>query len=138
MLRIKNLSSKLKLDTIYFYGKKPLGEMPKYYAMADAMIVTMKDMNNLSMTLPGKIQSYLAAGKPILGAINGEARRVIDEAKCGICVPAEDYKALAEVVHYFCENFTNKQYGENAIKYYNENFSKSIILKKLVEELNFF
>ena len=59
------------LDNITFYGRRPLEEMPKFYAKADAMLVTLQADPVLSLTLPGKVQSYMAVGKPIIGAING-------------------------------------------------------------------
>ena len=65
--------------------------MPKYYAMADAMLVTMEKDPIISLTLPGKIQSYMAAGKAIIG-IDGEAKKVIEESGCGLCSEAENVK----------------------------------------------
>ena len=58
--------------------------------MADAMLVTMQKDPVLSLTLPGKVQSYMAAGKTIIGAINGETQKIVGEAKCGFIVGAED------------------------------------------------
>ena len=72
------------MEQVIFYGRKPLEEMPKYYAMADAMLITMQRDPVLSLTLPGKVQTYMAAGKPVIGAINGEASLVINEAECGL------------------------------------------------------
>ena len=64
--------------------------------MADAMLVTLKADEILSLTLPGKVQSYMAVGKPIIGAINGETKSIIEDAKCGYCGKAEDAEELAE------------------------------------------
>ena len=78
------LAHTLELDeTVQFYGRLPVHEMPAYYAMADALLVSMAGEDYVTYTLPGKVQSYMAAGKPILGSISGEAQDIITEAKCG-------------------------------------------------------
>lgn len=131
----KQLSNDLELDNIIFYGRRPLNEMPHFYEMADAMLITLKNNRTLSYTLPGKVQSYMAAGKPIIGAINGEARRVIDDANCGLSCDAEDYKSLAELILKFRNNDHNDQLAINAKNFYLENYSKEKFLTVLENEL---
>jgi glycosyltransferase involved in cell wall biosynthesis len=115
---------------VIFHGRKPLDEMPKYYAMADAMLVTMQKDPVLSLTLPGKVQTYMAAGKPILGAIDGETSLVIAAAECGICGEAEDAEELAHNVRMFVKT-DRKQLGINARVYYKKHFEKNIFIDKL-------
>lgn len=120
------------LNNIIFYGRQPLEEMPKYYSMADAMLVTMKPDPLISLTLPGKVQSYMAAGKPIIGAIDGETQTIISDAKCGYYCNAEDYNELANIV----ENIKKgNKYSENACEYYKQNFTKNLFFEKLEESL---
>lgn len=138
----RNLTKSLELENVVFYGRRPVHEMPSFYSIADAMLITLKDNKTLSYTLPGKIQSYMAAGKPIIGAINGEARRVIEASKSGLCCNAEDYNALSELILTFC-NYNNKeQMAINAQEFYEEHYSKDKFiyslenaLKELEEEL---
>ena len=94
-----------------------------YYSMADAMLVTMQKNPILSMTLPGKVQTYMAAGKPIIGAIDGETPLVMAEAECGICGEAEDAVALAENVRSFVM-MDREQLGNHARAYYDEHFDR--------------
>lgn len=110
-------------DSVIFTGRKPVEDMPKYYGIADAMLVTLADKRAISFTLPGKVQSYMAAGKAIIASANGEIPAVIDDAKCGKCTKAHDAKGLAEIIRNLssCEL---KEMGENSKKYYDENFSK--------------
>lgn len=68
---VKKLASELKTDNVIFYGQRPLEEMPKLYKIADVMLVSLEDKPYANMTIPGKVQSYMAVGKPIVGAING-------------------------------------------------------------------
>lgn len=121
------------LKKVSFYGRKPLEEMPKFYAMADAMLVTLKADPVVSLTLPGKVQSYMAAGKPIIGAINGETPKVIAAAACGFCAPAEDAPALAESVLRFRRH--NAGMAENAHSYYEKHFSRSYYMDKIQKQL---
>ncbi|WP_397538305.1 glycosyltransferase family 4 protein [Rummeliibacillus pycnus] len=130
------LSNNLKLGNIIFYGRKPISEMPQYYSLADAMLITLKDNTAISYTLPGKVQSYMAASKPIIGAINGEASRVIKEADCGFCCAAEDVKELANIILEFCKSDKKEIMMENSYDYYIKNYSKSNFMSALEETLN--
>ncbi|ATP39429.1 glycosyltransferase WbuB [Solibacillus sp. R5-41] len=131
----KLLSKSLGLHNITFYGRKPLGEMPKYYGMADAMLITLKDDEFISSTLPGKIQSYMAASKPIIGAINGETNQVIKAAECGLCCEAENYKELANLILQFCRSSKKDEMANNAYDYYYEHYSKEQFMSVLENTL---
>lgn len=133
--RLRALAAEWQLDRVVFYGRRPLDEMPDFYRKADAMLVTLKADPVLSLTLPGKVQSYMAAGKPIIGAINGETPRVIAEADCGFCADAEDAEALARSILLFANSDRKKQMAENARKYYEEQFAKERFLDTLEREL---
>lgn len=131
----KRLAGDLKADNVVFYGRKPLEAMPEFYNMSDAMLVTLSDDPVIAMTLPGKVQSYMASGKPIIGAINGEAANVILESKCGLCGPAMDHLELANNIRRFLDSDKNV-FGENSRKYYLEHFEKGVFIDTLVKELN--
>ena len=72
--------------------------MNKYYSKADAMLLTLKGNNFVSKTLPLKLQSYMSTGKPIFASIEGAARDVIEESKCGVCIEPDDYISLAKTM----------------------------------------
>ncbi len=127
--RIKEIAFGLK--KVSFYGRRPAEEMHEFYSMADAMLVTLKKDPVLSLTLPGKVQSYMAAGKPIIGAIDGETARVIQEAKCGYCCRAEDSTGLVEVIKIFIEDEDKKKLCENSRRYYDSHFGKDNLMNKL-------
>lgn len=124
------------LPNITFYGRQKLEQMPRYYAMVDVFLVSLMKDPVLSMCLPGKVQSYLAAGKPVVGAIDGEAARVIREAECGMCAPAEDPETLAELIRRMAaQPELRKQYGENARRYYRAHFQKEKFISDLAAVL---
>lgn len=120
----KKLAEELQvLDRVTFYGRLPVEEMPRFYQMADAMLVTLSDNETISYTLPGKVQSYMAAGRSILAAANGEIPNLIEKAQCGMCAAAENDAELAKLA-VAMKNADLKKMGENARKYYDEHFSK--------------
>lgn len=110
-------------DKVTFYGRLPVEEMPRFYKMADAMIVTLADNDTISYTLPGKIQSYMAAGKACLASAAGETAIVINDADCGMCAAPEDAREFAEIAMKMANSDMIK-YGQNAAKYYADNYSK--------------
>ena len=131
----RQLAEKMSLSNVIFHGRKPLEEMPRYYAMADAMLVTLIGDPLISLTLPAKVQTYMAAGKPILGAANGEIARTIQSSGCGFCAPAEDAEGLAKAVRDFLESPDKEAMGQNAQRYYLENFSRKRFMDDLEKEL---
>ena len=135
--RCKALSAELGLDgRVIFHGRHPADEMPRFYGMADAMLVTLCRNSLISNTLPGKVQTYMAAGKAMLGAADGETQDVIAEAKCGYCAPSGDAVALAENVRLFCAEKEREHYGESAYKYYLDHFTKDRVISALEKHLS--
>ena len=114
-------------------GRKPSNEMPKYFSESDVLLVTLGNYELLNITLPAKVQSYMASGKPILGAISGEGQKIIKESNCGLASDAEDYKALAEnaVVLYNMSESDRKSMGDNGRQFFEDNFTRKDLLSKL-------
>lgn len=130
--RLQKLVQEKKMKNVIFHGRKPVEEMPKYYAMADAMLITMKADPILSLTLPGKVQSYMAAGKPIIGAIDGETAKVIEEAECGYCGKASNVDGLVSNILRFINKQTDREHmRDKSRKYYDEKFEKNIYFEVL-------
>lgn len=132
---LQQLAQDKKLDNVIFHGRKPPEEMPRYYAMADGMIVTLTADPFIGMTLPAKVQSYMAAGKPVIAAANGEIPQVLEEAGCGYCAPAEDGAAFARAVRQFMDCPEKEKLGQNARNYYRTYFTKEKFIVKLEQEL---
>lgn len=135
---LKKIVKEKNLHNVIFYGRKPPEEMPQYYAMADAMLVTLTADRFISLTLPGKVQTYMAAGKPIIGAAVGEIPNVIAAAQCGYCAAAEDAEGLAQAVRDFIANENRVQLGKNARAYYEQHFTRGMFMDKLEKELLFY
>lgn len=132
----KELCDRMNLnDKVTFYGRLPVEQMPRFYRMADAMIVTLCDNDTINYTLPGKIQSYMAAGKPVIAAVGGETKRLIGEADCGMCASAENEKEFAKLADKMAQSDL-KRFGTNSQKYYAKYFSKSSHVDHLEELLS--
>ncbi len=128
----KKMVGEYQLKNVIFYGKHPIEDMPKFYAMADAMIVTLSKEEIISKTLPGKVQSYMCSGKPIIAAIDGETPMILDEAKCGLCTNSENYIGLAQLFVKF-KSVNKEDLARNSKSYYDKNFRKELFFDNLVE-----
>ncbi len=123
-------------DIVFFYGRRPVEEMPRYYRLADACLVSLKADNATGLTLPSKVQGYMAAGKPIIGMIDGSAKDVIDESNCGICVSAGDVSGLAGAMKSFItEKDRYSSCGQNGRRYFIDNFRKISFMNKIENEI---
>ena len=132
----EDLSNKYNLNNIKFYGYHDVSEMPKYYSLADAFLITMVDNEVVNSTLPAKVQSYMLAKKPIIGAINGEVKDVINDAQCGLCCSSLDYKSLANLIEKAYKSKNLNEWGENGYKYYKNHFDKNKCINDLINVFN--
>ena len=120
-------------DCVLMFGQYPLDRMPSFFQHADALLVSLKDDPVFSATIPGKVQTYLASGIPILAMLNGEGARIISESGCGIVCKAGDYECLSNVVHKL--SVTTKEdrikMGENGIKLSKTEFDRDKLMNRL-------
>lgn len=134
---LEKLANELNvIGKVKFHGRKPVEQMKSVMENSDALLVTMKNDEVISYTLPAKVQSYLKSGKFIIGSINGEAADVIKESKAGIVSPAEDEIKLAENINLFVNNYDEfKKSGFRGTEYYNNNFGKDKFIQILLNDL---
>ena len=116
-----------------FLGSFPPTEMPKFFSYADALLVSLKKDKIFSLTIPAKIQSYLACGKPIIASIDGEGAKIVNDAKCGMSSPAEDSLKLSECIKELIDLDKSKrnEMGNNGRAYYEKEFDRNNLLEKL-------
>jgi glycosyltransferase involved in cell wall biosynthesis len=125
-------------ETVFLMGRYPMDDMPSFFVHADVMLMSLKDEKIFSMTIPGKIQSYMAFGKPIVGMLNGIGAEVIRKANCGYVVNAGDFESLANnvVSAYKQDSIVLLKKGLNGKEYYKRNFSKRVIIDNLIDVFN--
>ena len=94
----KRRVSELNLENVVMPGRLPAHSMPGIYRDAACLVVSLRDEEIFSYTVPAKVQAYLAAGRPIIACLNGEGARIVSEAKAGLTCAAGDAAALADCV----------------------------------------
>lgn len=124
-------------STVHLLGRHPVEAMPRFFSLAQALLVTLKREPIYALTIPSKVQSYLACGRPIVGALDGEGARVIEESGAGVVGPAEDGQALADsvLVLYRMSAEERAAMGRNGHAYFTRNFERERLLDQLEETL---
>ena len=124
-------------QNVFMPGQFPIDYMPAFFAQADAMFFSLKSDPIFSLTLPAKIQAYMASHKPILAMISGEGADVIAESDCGYSTPADDIDGMSSVIRDKVlaqkEQFATK--GENGFVYFKTHFDREKCLTHLEEIL---
>jgi glycosyltransferase involved in cell wall biosynthesis len=117
----------------HLLGRFPVEAMPQFFAQADAMLVTLKDEPIFAMTIPAKVQSYLACGRPIVAAVGGEGARVVTEAGAGVSCSAESPEGLADAVLalYRASTSERAEMGRRGQRYFEENFESQKLVVRL-------
>lgn len=119
-------------EYVTFYGSVPATDIPKFTALADALVVSLSDSPDLGMTVPAKIASYMAAGKPVLASMDGAGFEAVRSAG-GLSSPACDVAALAQnmEVLYRMSAAERALVGQKAREYYIGHYRRSDLLRKL-------
>jgi len=119
--------------TFHLLGRHPVELMPRFFSIADVMLVTLKKEYIFSLTIPSKVQSYLACAKPIIAAIDGEGARIIKEAGAGIACPAENPYALASAVLkiHRMSNADLHDMGLRGRSYFEQQFERTVLIYRL-------
>jgi colanic acid biosynthesis glycosyl transferase WcaI len=122
-------------DYIKLWGRFPLDDMPKFFSSADVLFVSLKNSPTFSMTIPGKVQSYMMAEKPILASLSGDGADVVLQSSCGLLSTPGDFQLLAENI----ESMINlsdeelKLMGGNGKRYADIHFNRSLLMSNLVD-----
>lgn len=131
-------ASERGLRNIIFLGQLSVEVMPLIMAQAGGLLVTLADKEIFRLTVPSKIQAYLAAGRPIIACLNGAGADIVNEAEAGVVVPAENAPALAEAIRNLYLTSENKKFvmGANGRRFYEKNFSPDKLIQDLIEHIN--
>lgn len=120
-------------DAVTFYGSVPAQEVPRFTTLADALLISLSDSPDLGLTVPGKLASYMAAGKPVIASMNGAGAEAVRESGGGLVSPACDQQALAENLLrlYRMDPAGRTQLGEKAKAYYLAHYRRAELLRRL-------
>jgi glycosyltransferase involved in cell wall biosynthesis len=127
-------------NSVHLLGKFPVSSMPKFFSLADVMLVTLKRDPIFALTIPSKIQSYLACGRPIIAALDGEGARIVEESGAGVAVPAEDSTALADALLNIYRMLPHQRaaMGTSGRSYFLANFERNMLLDRLDRQMKEF
>jgi colanic acid biosynthesis glycosyl transferase WcaI len=121
--RLKKKTEKMGLANVLFLPRMPMQEIGAVLALADVLLVHLRDDPLFRITLPSKTQAYMAAGRPILMAVRGDAANLVEQARAGLCCLPEDAESIAAAVERFCEMSREEldTMGENGKSFYATN-----------------
>lgn len=117
----------------HLVGRHPVEAMPRYFSLADVLLVSLKSEPIFALTIPAKIQSYLASSKPIVASLDGEGARIVNDSGAGFAPGAENPEGLASAVMemYRMSVDERQRMGERGRKYFELHFERNLLLKRL-------
>jgi glycosyltransferase involved in cell wall biosynthesis len=120
-------------ESVRLLGQHPVERMPTYFALADAMLVTLRSDPVFALTIPSKIQSYMACGRPIVASLDGEGARVVEASGCGLTCAAGDAEGLAKAVLSLCRmpREAREEMGARGRTYFLQHFERERLLDQL-------
>jgi glycosyltransferase involved in cell wall biosynthesis len=123
--RLEQMATERKLDNVVFLPRRSIETMGEIIAMADALIVHLKDDPLFRITIPSKTQAYLYMGKPVIMAVHGDAAALIEEAKAGIVCEQDNPLALADAIRLLCSVGAEERskMGDAGYRYYMQHLS---------------
>ncbi len=126
------------LTNLNLPGRFPVETMPGLMQKASALLVTLADQQIFSLTIPSKVQAYLAAGRPILACLNGEGAKLVEASGAGLTVPAENAEALAQAVLqlYHMPSQERDDMGVKGRLYYAQHFLHGMLINQLIDHFN--
>ncbi len=133
---LQQMVSTYGLRNVTLHNEVSMDEMPNYLSAADIALIPLKDIDLFNTVLPSKMFDAWACQRPIILTINGEARRIMEEAQAGVFVPPEKAESLAErLIDLRNSPKDLNRMGLNGRKYVEDHFSREVLAKKLMNEL---
>lgn len=134
---LEQQKNELRLDNLVLAGRFPANEMPQFLWRAQGLIVSLKRAEIFAQTVPAKVQSYLAAGRPIIAALDGEGARVITESGAGLVCPAEDVDGVVSCIKtlYSMSSHQRETMGSAGRAYFLSHFEMGKQARNLIQIL---
>ena len=128
-------------ESVFLLGRHPSDTMSAFFKEADMMLLSLSsNYEDLKLVVPARLQSYMAAGKPVLAFADGEAGKMVAESNCGYVISADNISGLVSLIVDDILNNTSElpQLGQNGKDYFNRHFQKDLCIDNLVEILKRF
>lgn len=133
--RLKTRALEMTLDNVVFLPPVSMSEVGTFLAAADVLLVHLRKDPLFEITIPSKTQAYMAVGRPLLMAVNGDAADLVRQAKCGLTAASVNPLALADAVDTLAAMPAEelKMMGENAFSYYRQTLGLNVGVSKFAE-----
>lgn len=132
---LKKVARSRKLNNVIFLPAVEMEQVGEFLRSADALLVHLRDDELFEITIPSKIQAYMAIGKPILVAVKGDAANLVNEARCGLIAEPENPVSLANAAIKL-ESMTKDELqimGGNGKEYYSRELSVEAGINKFTK-----
>jgi putative colanic acid biosynthesis glycosyltransferase WcaI len=134
--RIEQLAAARQLSNICFLGQQQRERIPGYIAGVDVCLVMLKKTELFKTVIPTKLLEYMSCEKPVIVAVDGQARKIVEEAGAGIFVEPEDSSALAEAIHVLAADpERRRRMGISGREYILSNLSRERTARSYIEVL---
>lgn len=130
---LRQQAQRQRLDNVSFVPQQPFAAMADVLALGDVQLISLQDLPLFRATLPSKVQATLAAGRPILGAVVGDAARVVEQSGAGVVVKPGSGADLAEAIVGMADMSSQERdaMGRSGREYYLREYSESVVSAKL-------
>ncbi len=121
------------LTNVYFLPRQPVTSMRTIYNYSDILLVHLKKNYLFKNTIPSKTQAYLAAGKPIIMGVEGDAADLIKQAGAGLTCQPDDPRAMATCIRKLC-NLSHEErilLGKKGADFYKERLTFMIGVNRM-------
>lgn len=127
-----------KVTNVILHGRKPSQEIDDILCQSDILVLSLINNPSIEKTEPLKLQSYLSAGKPIFGVLNGSCKEIIEKNRIGFCAKPNDVDSIAEGFSKIIslDNEQKKQIKANAEELLNTRFNREKIIQRITKEIS--
>ena len=122
-------------DKFIMVPRQPAERIPELLSACDAAFLSFQNDPLWTKTIPAKLQSYMACGMPVIASAQGETKRVVEEAKCGVCSTIGDAEELSEKIKEMMKEDLS-ELGKNSREYFKKNFDKKMLMDQMDEYLS--
>lgn len=132
---VSDIKSRQMEKMFIFVARQPAEKIPVLLSACDVAFISFADDELWKMTIPAKLQSYMACGMPIIAVADGETKRIIEEAKCGWVCKMGDSRGLKKTIHEVMK-IDLQEMMKHSLCYYNNNYKKEKVISKIMDYLD--
>lgn len=137
LAEVKAVAERFRASNVVFHGRRPYNEMYDILKRSQILVLPLMPQDGIQKTEPFKLQSYLQAGKPVFGILNGAGRDIIEENGLGVCASPVDTDAIAKGFREMLE-FARMHAGDVAVsaeELMKTRFNKAEIVRRIMDNL---